>query len=80
MKYRLAYFKSIQMKIENADFNEEFWNGKTEAEFLKHEAHHGLSTEKLKEVHAAMQKKPEAVKVADKKENAEMGIEGVVKK
>ncbi len=35
------------MTFENVTFNLEFWKGKSEAEFLKHESHHGLSKEQL---------------------------------
>jgi hypothetical protein len=42
------------MVYEGVSFNEKFWKGKKEADFIKHESHHGLSEEKLKEVFALM--------------------------
>jgi hypothetical protein len=37
------------MKIDNIDFNESFWKGKSKAEFIAHESHHGLSEKQLEE-------------------------------
>ncbi len=45
------------MKIENVNFNEDFWRDKTESEFIAHESHHGLSKAKLKEVFGLMHPK-----------------------
>lgn len=45
------------MKIENVNFNEDFWRDKTEDEFIAHESHHGLSKAKLKEVFELMHPK-----------------------
>ena len=39
------------MTFENVTFNVNFWKGKSETEFLKHEAHHGLTKEQLKEAY-----------------------------
>lgn len=42
------------MKFEHVSFNEKFWVTKTEAEFIAHESHHGLSEKQLKEAFALM--------------------------
>lgn len=49
------------MKISGIDFNEDYWKGKKEADFLKHEAHHGLGEAKLKEVFALMNPKDKKI-------------------
>lgn len=55
------------MVFEKVNFNEDFWKGKTEAEFISHESHHGLGEKKLKEAFALLNpKKPERVKVIEK--------------
>lgn len=43
------------MVFEGIWFNAAYWKGKTEAEFIKHEGHHGLGLEKMKEAFAAIQ-------------------------
>jgi hypothetical protein len=55
------------MVYEHVSFNEAFWKRKTEVEFLKHEAHHGLTEEQLKEAFALMNEKPAEEKKAAKK-------------
>lgn len=40
------------MKYQHVDFNSKWAASKTVAEFVKHESHHGLSEEQLREVHA----------------------------
>lgn len=51
------------MIFEKINFNEDFWKGKTEAEFIAHERHHSLSEKQLKEAFALLNpKKPERVK------------------
>lgn len=37
------------MTFENVTFNAEYWRDKKEHDFIKHESHHGLSVEQLKE-------------------------------
>lgn len=37
------------MTFEGITFNEDFWKTKTEAQFIAHEGHHGLSIEQLQE-------------------------------
>lgn len=37
------------MTFENVTFNAEYWRDKKEHDFVKHESHHGLSVEQLKE-------------------------------
>ena len=46
------------MKYNGISFDSEFWKGKTEAEFVAHEKHHGLSDAELKEAFALMNAKP----------------------
>lgn len=45
------------MTFDGVNFNEKFWTGKTEAAFIKHESHHGLSEKQLKEAFALMNPK-----------------------
>lgn len=45
------------MNFEGINFNGEYWKGKTEAEFVAHERHHGLSEKQLKEAFALMNPK-----------------------
>jgi len=45
------------MVYNGINFNEAHWKKKTEAEFVAHEKHHGLSEDQLKEVHALMNAK-----------------------
>ena len=42
------------MVFEKIWFNDDHWKGKTEAEFIAHESHHGLKVEQLKEVFKLM--------------------------
>lgn len=42
------------MKYKGIDFNKDFWKTKTEAEFLAHEAHHGLTEEEMKKAFSMM--------------------------
>ena len=42
------------MVFEGISFNETFWQGKTEAAFIAHESHHGLTEAQLKEAFAIM--------------------------
>ncbi len=56
------------MNFNGVNFNEKFWADKTEAEFVKHEAHHGLTAEQLKEAFALMQPKKKSVEKPTKKE------------
>lgn len=37
------------MKFENVSFNDSFWKGKSKAEFIAHESHHGLGEKQLEE-------------------------------
>jgi len=53
------------MVFNGVNFNTEYWKTKTEAEFVKHESHHGLSETQLKEAYKLMV--PEVKKV-DKKD------------
>lgn len=39
------------MKYEKIDFNESFWKGKSKAEFIAHEKHHGLSEKQMDEAY-----------------------------
>lgn len=52
------------MIFEKVNFNEDFWKGKTEAEFIAHERHHSLSEKQLKEAFALLNPK---VKIERKK-------------
>lgn len=45
------------MNFEGVNFNEVFWKTKTEAEFIAHESHHGLSEKQLKEAFGLMNPK-----------------------
>ena len=42
------------MNYEGVNFVEDSCKGKTEAEFIAHESHHGLSVAQLKEAYALM--------------------------
>lgn len=42
------------MVFQGIGFNDEWAKTKTEAEFIAHESHHGLSEKQLKEVYALM--------------------------
>lgn len=53
------------MVFNGINFNTEYWKTKTEAEFIKHESHNGLSETQLKEAYKLMV--PEVKKV-DKKD------------
>lgn len=53
------------MLFEEVNFNASHFKGWTEAEFVKHESHHGLSKEQLKEAFALI---PQAVKEERKAE------------
>lgn len=46
------------MKIDNVDFNEKFWKGKSKDEFIAHESHHGLSEKQLEEAFDLLNPKP----------------------
>lgn len=48
------------MKIAGVDFNEDWVAKKSLEEFIKHESHHGLSVDQLKEVYALCLKKTKA--------------------
>lgn len=39
------------MTFDNVDFNEKFWKGKSKAEFIASESHHGLSEKQLEEAY-----------------------------
>ena len=54
------------MTFNRISFNEKFWADKTESEFVKHEAHHGLTDEQLKEAFALMQPAKPVEKVLEK--------------
>ena len=54
------------MIFEKVNFNEAFWKGKTEAEFISHESHHGLGEKKLKEAFALFNPKKPERKVIEK--------------
>lgn len=45
------------MVYNGVNFNKEFWDGKSEARFLKEEAHHGLTDVQLKEAFSLLQTK-----------------------
>jgi len=42
------------MTFERVTFNAAYWKDKKEHEFIKHESHHGLSVEQLKEAFAVI--------------------------
>ena len=48
------------MKFEHVGFNAEHWKGKTEAQFIAHESHHGLDEKQLKEAFALLNPKEKA--------------------
>ena len=59
------------MKYNGISFDSEFWKGKTEAEFIAHEKHHGLSEAELKEAFVLINtKSKEEVKVKTHSSNA----------
>ncbi len=47
------------MVYNGINFNDGYWKTKSEADFIEHEAHHGLSEAQLKEAFALMNPKPE---------------------
>lgn len=55
------------MTFEGIGFNENYWKGKTEAEFIAHESHHGLSEKQLKEAFALINPKKANKKPSDEK-------------
>lgn len=57
------------MVFQGINFNDAHWQGKTLADFIKHEKHHGLSDAQMKEAFELMVKpepKKEAVKEVGK--------------
>ena len=46
------------MKFQGISFTEAHWKTKTEAEFIAHESHHGLTVDQLKEAYSLMIPKP----------------------
>lgn len=53
------------MIFDGVNFNELFWKGKTEAEFISHESHCGLSEKQLKEAFSIMNPKEKKARKGD---------------
>ena len=45
------------MVFNQISFNEDYWKGKTEEEFIAHESHWGLTKSQLKEAYSLLNKK-----------------------
>lgn len=67
------------MNYAGINFNKEYYKSKTEAEFIAHESHHGLSEKQLKEAYSFMPH--DIIKEADVKvEKNKSNLKGDTKK